>query len=147
MSVTKVLYKESESAYHGQIFLSDVGYDNTLFNLKNPFVDNSLFFKAKWNCVVLDYRSALTLAGTCVGKRRREWHTPLYQSLSYVKGTGTSCCRLCYLYRKLFSYLLRKENNHSFTFSSVWVGVKLGLKKRLVNTPLKRDLDKRRLQR
>lgn len=47
MSVTKVLYKESESAYHGQIFLADVGYDNTLFNLKNPFVDNSLFFKAK----------------------------------------------------------------------------------------------------
>ena len=30
MSITKVLYKESKSAYHGQIFLADFGYDNTL---------------------------------------------------------------------------------------------------------------------
>ena len=32
MSVQKVLYEESKIAYRVQIFLADVGYDNTLFN-------------------------------------------------------------------------------------------------------------------
>ena len=55
MSVNGILYKAFQNAYHGQIFLQDAKYDDTLFTWIN-----AAFLSKKELCYNAVYRSALT---------------------------------------------------------------------------------------